>query len=101
MSDMKLDQIALKLDALTGTQTDIKVSIGKLQTHSENHQDTMERFWSRTWPGVVEKLDSNNTRIAQIEVDLAKIKTTVLLWGSFITSLIAISIPFISYLLEK
>jgi hypothetical protein len=36
-----------------------------------------------------------------MEVDLAKIKATVLVWGTVITVAVIVSVPFISFFLQK
>ena len=97
----KLDRINKKLDALALCQNNIKISLAEQKTHQRNHQKTMESFWERTWPGVIEKMDSNSTRIASLEVDIAKIKTMVFVWGGLMTAVVVISVPFITYFLNK
>lgn len=101
MDEDKLERIDKNLDLLAKSQMVIKVSIAQQQTHQQNHQKTMERFWERTWPGVIEKIDSNSTRIASIEVDIARIKTMIVVWGGLITVLVALAVPFITYFLDK
>lgn len=100
-NDIKLDRLDSKLDDLCSAQNDIKICIAEQKTHNKNYQKVMERFWNNTWPDVIEKIDSNSTRIATIEVDLARIKTMVVVWGSLLSVLVAISIPFISYYLDR
>jgi hypothetical protein len=101
MQDAKLDQISAKMDDLSAAQNSLKVSMAKQQTHHENSRRTMDRFWDSTWPEVIEKIDGNSTKIVTLEVDIARIKTMVMLWGSLVTVLVALSVPFITYFLDK
>tara|TARA_R110000751_G_C13600905_1_gene462191 strand:- start:379 stop:684 length:306 start_codon:yes stop_codon:yes gene_type:complete len=101
MPDIELDRVHSKLDELVSAQNAIKVTVAGQYANQKNHQKIMERFLNNTWPGVIVKIDCNSTRIAKIELDIARIKTMVVVWGSFITVFIALSIPFISYYLDK
>lgn len=101
MADQALERIEKKLDGLVSVQNDLKVDAVRNNTRNENLQKNIDRFWRSTWPEVIVKIDGNSTRIATLEVDIAKIKTKVLVWGSVITAAIALSIPFITYYLDK
>jgi len=99
--DTALERIEKKLDRLVSTQNDLKISAAKYEEQEKSHQKNIDRFWGSTWPDVVEKIDGNSTKIATLEVEIAKIKTKVMVWGSLITVLVALSIPFITYYLDK
>lgn len=100
-TDTALERIEKKLDRLVSTQNDLKVAAGRYEEQEKSHQKNIDRFWGSTWPDVVEKIDRNSTKIATLEIELAKIKTKVLVWGSIITVLVALSVPFITYYLDK
>ena len=90
MDDTALIRIETKLDRIATAQNGLQIAVAKQQTR-----------WEQTWPGAILKIDENSAKIACLEIDLAKIKTTVLLWGSLTTTIVVLSIPFISYFLEK
>ena len=99
--DLALLRIEKKLDGLVLVQNDLKVDAAKTNTRDENLQKNIDRFWGTTWPDIIVKIDGNSTKIATLEVEIAKIKTKVLVWGSILTAAIALSIPFITYYLDK
>ena len=101
MADPALERIEKKLDGLVLAQNDLKVDAAKNNTRDENLQKNIDRFWRTTWPDVIVRIDGNSTKIATLEVEIAKIKTKVLVWGSVLTAAMALSIPFITYYLDK
>jgi hypothetical protein len=98
MHDGTLDRIENKLDQLVISQNQLKISAAEHKQHEKTHQKNIDRFWDSTWPEVIEKMDGNSTRIAELEVELARIKTMVLVWGTVITALLG---SFVTYYLEK
>tara|TARA_R110000822_G_scaffold109836_1_gene239824 strand:- start:354 stop:662 length:309 start_codon:yes stop_codon:yes gene_type:complete len=101
MNDNVLIRIEKKLDNLALVQADFKVSTALHEEKERAHQKNIARFWGDTWPDVIQKIELNSTRIASLEVELAKIKTKVLVWGSILTTMLTISIPFITYYIDK
>ena len=101
MADPALERIEQKLDGLVSAQNELKVDAARNNTREENHQKNIDRFWRATWPDIIVKIDGNSTKIATLDVDIAKIKTKVLVWGSVLTAAIALSIPFITYYFDK
>ena len=99
--DTALDRIEKKLDRVVVSQQELKISAAKYEEQEKSHQKNIDRFWGSTWPDVVEKIDQNSTKIATLEIELAKIKTKVLVWGSVLTVMVALSVPFITYFLDK
>jgi len=97
----KLGEIERKLDSLVKIQNDLRISAAEQRLQEKAHQKNIERFWSATWPAIIEKMDNNSTKIVEIEVALARVKTTVMIWGTFLAGLIAVAVPLIVVYLEK
>lgn len=56
---------------------EIKVQIGRLQQQQQTHQIEHDRLW--------ETVSKNSTKIAELELELAKLKTRVAIFFSVLT----------------
>ena len=96
----RLGEIEKKLDSLVLIQNSLLIAAAEQRVQELAHQKSIERFWSATWPSIIDKLETNSMKIVEIEVSLAKVKTAVILWGSFLVGLIAVVIPLIVVYIE-
>ena len=83
MSDLKT--IEMKLDRLTVSQNEIQVSIAEQRQIDKHQQVSLERFWDKTIPDIMGKIDGNSTHIATLEVDVAELRTRMVIWGTCLT----------------
>jgi len=97
MEDTALARIERKLDKVATAQSNLQLSV--VEQHA---------VWGQSWPAAIKSIDANSTKIAEnstkiatVEVELAKIKTIVFVWGSVLSIVVVVSIPFITYFLEK
>ena len=81
----RLVRIEGKLDGLATAHVDIMACLSAQKIAEENHQRNIERFWGQTWPNVVDRLDGNATKIAQIDIKVAELRTKMMIWGCCLT----------------
>ena len=95
--DDRLVRIETKLDGLATSNTKIMAELAAQRIAEENHQRNIERFWGQTWPDVIEKLDKNATKIAEMEVTVAELRTKMVIWGGALT----VGVPILAIFLEN
>ena len=63
-------------------------------------ESSQEGFWSRDWPSIMTKINDNSTRVATIELDLAKLKTKIAISGIIVffilTSAVTLSTAYLA-----
>ena len=74
-------EIRLKLDDLTESHIQVKINLAEQILAESTHQKNVERFWSQTWPQIIGKIDDNATKIATLEVEVAELRTKMMIWG--------------------
>lgn len=93
------------MESLEDKVVSIEVTLAKQTQQERNHQTNIERFWSLNWPSALEKIDKNAADIAQLKMELAKLQTKLLVYGSiFVLGAPIISmflIEFLKSLLSK
>lgn len=97
----QLKRIEAKVDCLADKQHEMQVVLAEHSQIDRNHQKNIERFWNNTWPEVVEKIEGNSTRLGQMEVEIAKLRTTMVIWGSALSVGVPILATVIMWLLQK
>ena len=81
MNEERLGRIEQKIDELSKVREDIAA----MRQVDKHHQQNMDLFLQTNWPQAMAKIDANSTRIAEVEVDVAKLKTLVVVWGSILS----------------
>lgn len=95
-NDDRLGRIEKKIDSIQTAQNTLRVDFAKHQALEENHQGAMEKFWTQNWPKVLEKIDKNAASIAKLEVQVAELRTKMMLWGSILT----VGVPILATILQ-
>lgn len=90
-------RIEKKLDRVQEKISEIQIEMAKQIQIEEKHKENIGRFWSHTWPQVVEKIDDNQTKIAEMQIRITKMQTQMYM----IASLIAFGAPIITAVLLK
>ena len=89
-------EVSDKLDEIRESIFEIKIAIAEHKQQEQNHQQNIQRFWDVTWPKALEKMDSNSTRIAGMNIELTELRTKVMIWGVTLT----VGVPAIATLLQ-
>jgi len=77
----RLERIERKVDGLAESLVQVKINLAEQILAENTHQKNVERFWSQTWPHIMGKIDDNATKIAILEVEMASLRTKMMIWG--------------------
>lgn len=94
-----LNRIENKLDSITHHQHQLSLLVAKNEERDKASQKALDFFLTSQWPKVIEKVERHQIGISTLEVEIARIKTKILVWGSFLVGIIVLSIPFIEVIL--
>jgi hypothetical protein len=93
-----------QLEVVRGLEK-VSHQIGELANRLTSIESGQKGFWAREWPDVIRELQRNSTKIIEIEMELARLKTKIAISGAVVvfilTSAVTISTAYIGQKSER
>ena len=97
----EIDDLKLKIDMIIDELHSIKVEMAKRNEAEKNHQANSARFWEQTWPDVVTQISENRKAIADQNVQIAKLTTKMMMFGTGLVVMTPIISTFMFWIIDK
>lgn len=65
------DEIKQALADLAESINEINVNLAQLQSRDDEYKRNIERFYSKDWPGLVDRISNSEKKISEMEISLS------------------------------
>lgn len=69
--------------------------LAKLEAHYDHSSDNLKKLYEHHITPLIAAVSDNQRRIARIEIELAKLKTKIAIWGSIAVIIVSTTISII------